>query len=92
VSLQVDEPCAAVELRVDGLDEPWDGLALLVLGLDDDDASHWLWVLCGPPADDNGVAGVVEVEDLEWDGWLRALASHELLAGGEGWAIELCSC
>jgi hypothetical protein len=65
--IEVHQPGAAVELAVDGLDEPWLGAARLVWnGLDDDVAGHWLWVLGRAPADDDGVASVPEVELLEW--------------------------
>lgn len=93
---EIVEPSAAVELGEDGLDE--EGLVGVLLGvglgLEDDDAGHGL--LGGgdgarsgrAPADDDGAAGVPEVEDLERDRGLAALALDELLAGGEGWGGE----
>ena len=85
---EVDEPCTAVELGVDGLDVPF---AIDVCGLQYVDTSDLLWGLSGAPADDDGVAGVPEVEDLEWDRRLRGLASLEFLTAGECWGAELLS-
>lgn len=59
---EVDEPCTAVEFRVDSLDLP----RAVVGGLHDDVASDDLWVLGGLPADGDGVAVVPDVELLEW--------------------------
>jgi len=93
---EVVEPSTAVELGEDGVDEEGLGGVLVAvgLGLDDDDAGHGL--LGGgdgarsrrTPADDDGAAGVPEVEDLEWDRGLAALAGDELGAGGEGGRAE----
>ena len=83
---EVDEPCAAVELRVDGLDVE---LAINVRGLKNDDTGDLLWALGREPADDDGVTGVPEVEDLEWDRGLSALAGLELIAGSERGRAEL---
>jgi hypothetical protein len=87
---QVLEPGTGVELAVDGVDEP--GLASAV-GVGDDfhadqtddglGLGNWGGVGCDP-SDDDGVAGVPEVEALEVDGWLLALANLELLEAGEG--------
>lgn len=69
---EVDEPCAAVELGVDGLDEEWLAGAVLVLSLQDDDSSNLLWAHGRAPADDDSVAGVPQVQDREWDGSAHA--------------------
>jgi hypothetical protein len=93
---KVVEPSTAVELGEDGGDEEWlrcggvDGRA----GLENDDAGDGL--LGGgdgtrsgrTPADDDSVTGVPEVEDLEWDRGLAALALNELLAVVEGGRTE----
>lgn len=87
---QVLEPSTGVELAVDGVDEP--GLAGAVVVGDDfhaDQTDDRLGlgdrggVGCDP-ADDDAVASVPEVETLEVDGWLLALADLELLEAGEG--------
>ena len=86
---QVLEPGTGVELAVDGVDEP--GLSGAVgvgddfhadqtddrLGLGDGSGVGCL------PANDDGVARVPEVEALEVDGWLLALANLELFTAGE---------
>lgn len=92
--VQVREPCTAVELGVDGLDEPW----LWASGADslgDDDSGDlllwrdvwktWVW---SSPADGDGVTGVPGLEDVEGDVWLGSLAGLELVTGGEGWGTE----
>jgi hypothetical protein len=92
---QVLEPGAGVELAVDGVDEPRVGGGVLVL--DDfhaDQADDGLGVgdgcgVGGLPADDDGVARVPEVEALEVDGRLLALADLELLEAGEGRGEEV---
>jgi hypothetical protein len=61
--VKVDEPGAAVELGVDGLDLP---AAAGMYGLHDDVARDDLWGLGRAPADDDGVAVVPDVELLEW--------------------------
>ena len=87
---EVDEPGTAVEFGVDGVDEEWLGLVTLgVRGFHDDDTGDELWGQGCAPSHDDGVARVPEVEDLEWDVWLRALAGHERGAGGESWLAEL---
>jgi hypothetical protein len=93
---EVVEPGAAVELGVDGLDEPGLlGVRVGVgLGLDGDDAGDLLLGGDGAggardPANEDGVAVVPGVEDLEGDWSLTALAGDEGLAGGEGWLAEL---
>ena len=87
---QVLEPGTCVELTVDGVDEP--GLSGAVGVGDDfhaDQANDRLGlgdrsgVVC-LPANDDGVARVPEVEALEVDGGLLALASLELFTAGEG--------
>jgi hypothetical protein len=86
---QVLEPGTGVELAVDGVDEP--GLASAVGVGDDfhaDQTDDRLGLGDGSgvgcdPADDDAVAGVPEVEALEVDGWLLALADLELLEAGE---------
>ena len=86
---QVLEPSTGVELAVDGVDEPW---VLGAVGVRDDfqadQADDGLGLRDGrgvgrQPSDDDGVAGVPEVEALEVDGWLLALADLELLEAGE---------
>jgi len=86
---EVDEPCTAVEFGVDGLDLPcaslgWDSLH-------DDVASNILWARArvGAPADDDGVAVVPDVELLERNGWLRALASLELRQRRERCGVKI---
>ena len=86
---EVDQPRARVELRVDGVNQE---VAVDVLGLHDDDAGDELGRAVldrGAPADDDGVAGVPEVEELEGDVGLRALALLEGLAAVEGGIAEL---
>lgn len=92
---QVLEPGAGVELAVDGVDEV--GLASAVGVGDDfhaDQADDGLrrgdrGGVGGDPADDDGVAGVPEVEALEVDGGLLALADLELFEAGEGRGEEI---
>ena len=66
---KINEECTAVELGVDGLDEPWLRAAGWSLdGLDGDEAGDDLWRTWGkggPPADEDGVAVVPGVEDTE---------------------------
>jgi hypothetical protein len=92
---QVLEPGTGVELAVDGVNQPRVGGAVLVL--DDfhaDQADDGLGVgdrcgVGGLPADDDGVARVPEVEALEVDGRLLALADLELRETGEGRGEEV---
>lgn len=86
---EVLEPRAGVELAVDGVDEPG---VLGAVGVGDDfhadQADDGLGLGDGrgvgsQPADDDGVAGVPELEALEVDGRLLALADLELLKAGE---------
>ena len=87
----IHKPCAAVELGVDCLDEPWLGAAgVRVLdGLADDDAGNELRCEGRAPAEEDGVAAVPNVELFEWDRRLRALGSLELGARGEGGLAKL---
>lgn len=97
---EIVEPCAAVELGVDGVDQPWLVLVALVAGdfQDDDTGDLLLWLngawSAGLPSESDKVASVPHVESLEWDVWLRALAGLEGLKAGEGsrserlWAIR----
>jgi len=64
---QVHQPGAAVEFRVDGIDEP---SAVCVDGLHDDDTGDLRRLLSRAgrePSDDDGGAGVPDVELLEWN-------------------------
>ena len=93
---EVVEPCTAVELGVDGVDEEWLLRVLLWVGddLDGDEAGHELiWsgrakAALRAPAEHDCVAVVPHLEDVEWDRGLAALALDELLAGGERWLAE----
>lgn len=86
---QVLEPGTGVELAVDGVNEP--GLSGAVGVGDDlhaDQTDDRLGLRDGSgvgslPADDDGVARVPEVEALEVDGRLLALADLELFTAGE---------
>ena len=92
--LEVLEPCARVKLGVDGVDDP----RVLVasrsfLSLDEDETNDWPWVgdwcsVRGLPSDGDKVAVVFDVQLLEVDGWLLALADHELVAVAEGCGEE----
>lgn len=63
---EVDEPCTAVELRVDGLDLPWELVARWSWdGFQDDVAGDLLWGLSRAPVENDGVAVVPGLEDLE---------------------------
>ena len=66
---KINEECTAVELGIDGLDEPRLRAAAWSLnGLDGDEAGNDLWrTRCdgGPPAQEDGVAVVPGVEDAE---------------------------
>lgn len=84
----IDEPGARVELGVDGVDQPRVLVAGRRLhGLGDDDAGDELGSAGrddAAPADEDGVAVVPEVEKLEGDRRLTALASLKGGAGVEG--------
>jgi hypothetical protein len=88
--LEVLEPCSRVELGVDGVDEPWVfGSTWRLLDLDEDDANDGPWVrdlsgVGGLPSDGDEVAVGLDVELLEVDRGLLALAGLELLAVAEG--------
>lgn len=67
------------------------------LGLDGDNARHLLLGIDSAwgvrlPADEDGVAGVPQLKDLEWNRGLAALTGDEGLAGGECWGAELYRC
>lgn len=87
--LEVLEPCGGVELGVDGLDDPWVLVASRGLfGLDEDDAGDWArrrdrGGVGRFPADGDALAVVLEIELLEVDRGLLALAKLELVAGRE---------
>ena len=87
--LKVLEPCGRVELRVDGVDDPWVLVASwCLLDLEEDEANHWAWGWdwCSVrrlPSDGDEVAVGLDGELLEIDRGLLALTDHELLAVGE---------
>ena len=90
--IDIHEPCAAVELGVDCLDEPWlvtAGVGVLD-GLADDDAGDELRCESGAPAEEDGVAAVPDVELLEGDGGLCTLGGLELGAGFKSGLTKLC--
>ena len=88
--LEVLEPCAGVEFGVDGVDDPRILVARRsLLRLDHDEANDRSrigdWCSVGSlPSDDDIVAVVLDVELLEVDRGLLALADHELVAVAEG--------
>lgn len=87
---KVHKPCTAVELGVDGVDEEGlGGVVLLVLGLHDDDAGDELRRESGAPADDDCIARMPELEDLEGDRGLRTLTNLESRETIESWLTEL---
>jgi hypothetical protein len=93
---QVLQPRAGVELAVDGADEPRVlGASLLVLNnFHGDQADDRLGVgdrggVGGHPADVDGGAAGPDVEAVEVDGGLLALADLEHLAGGEARGEEV---
>nr|POE87301.1 hypothetical protein CFP56_29890 [Quercus suber] len=84
-----DRLTTAVELGEDLADEPWLVATGTARGLEDDVAGDALGGLGGAPADDDGaLAAVPQVEDLEWDRGLAALADLEGSAGREGDGAE----
>lgn len=93
VEAQVIQPCTAVELRVGSLDLPWVRGIAAVDGLQDDQTGDILrrlgWAeIATPPAQHDGVAVVPDVEDVECDWFLAALAGDERSTRGEGWSSQ----
>lgn len=85
---EIGQPGTAVELAVAGLDLIW----LEAVGGWRDDQSietlHLLWAWVADPADEDGVARVPGLEDLEGHVGLTTLASKERSLGGKGCGAE----
>ena len=91
---KVLEPCSRVELGVDSVDEPWElGATWRLFDLDHDEANDRSWVrdvscVGGLPSNGEEVAVGLDIELLEVDRRLLALANHELVAVAEGGGQE----
>jgi len=93
-ALDVNEPGTAVELGVEGLDQPRLGTSAgvgVLHALANNDAGDGLrGEGSAAPAEEDSVAVVPHVQLVERNVCLRTLSGLEFGAGGEGGCAELC--